>query len=104
VNKGEATECYENDVFCFCTGMMVSVGHVACTENERYKILVKISRGGIILDQFGIGHINMRMKVKPSSYIASFTDNGWGSRGKTSCILFLSTSWRHNIKMKLAVD
>ena len=62
----------------FCTGIMVGVGHVACTGDKReIENCSETSRAGIILDQFGIDHVNMRMKVKPSSYI----DYVWGSGG-----------------------
>jgi hypothetical protein len=83
VNKEAAAEL--NDIrfyFKFCTGTAVDVGHVACTvgerERERETIVVKTSRTGIILGQFGIVHVNIRLKVKLSSYRASYVDGVGG--------------------------
>ena len=61
---------------------------------------MKNSRTGIILGQVGIGHINVSLKVKLSSYRASYVDGAWGSGGRITCILYRSTRWRHNVRMK----
>jgi hypothetical protein len=107
VNKEAAAELCDIDFyFNFCTGTAVDVGHVACTvgererEREREIIVVTTSRIGMLLGQFGIGHISIGLTVKLSSYRASYMDGVWGSGGRISCILYLSTRWRHNVEMK----
>jgi len=69
VNKEAAAELCDIDFyFNFCTGTAVDVGHVACTvgERERDIVVVTTSRVGMLLGQFGIGHINIGLTVKLS--------------------------------------